>query len=131
MRNIIILFLAITTLVGCSKDKDGDQLVDNPYKTKVIGTWELTHFNQIPITSLPEVFNKPTTITFTTSGSYSSEGAFGSESGTYTISGNIVKTYVDNELFISYEIISLKDGIAEAKMIDSSSSIVVKAKKVK
>src|SRR5690606_4017732 len=127
-KQLLILFVSVATLVGCGKD--GEKEPESPYKSSIVGTWELTHFNGASVESMPEVFNQTTTITFGSNGSYSGKGVFGNGSGTYELSGSTARTYIDGELYHTYEIISLSGDVVVAKMTDSSSSATIKAKKI-
>lgn len=127
MKKYLMLFVVVATLIGCSKD---EKEPESPYKTSIVGTWELTHFNGSAVSSMPEVFNRETTITFGSNGSYSGQGIFGNGSGTYSLSGSIAKTYIDGELYHTYDVISIKDNVVEAKMTDASSTATIKAKKI-
>lgn len=125
-----MLFVVVAALVGCGKDGDtSDQ--ESPYKSSIVGTWELTHFNGTPVSALPDVFSRTTTITFGADGSYSGGGVFGSGSGTYVLEGSVAKTYIDGELYHTYEIVSLSGDVVEAKMTDASGTATIKAKKAR
>lgn len=127
-KYLFVLAVATATILGCGKD--GEIGPESPYKSSIVGTWELTHFNGISVASMPDVFTKTTTITFGNDGSYLGRGIFGDGSGTYVLTGSTVKTYIDGELYHTYEIISLSGNVVEAKMTDSSSTATIKAKRI-
>lgn len=131
MKKLILLVVILATLVGCSKSDDNNQGPDSPYKNSLIGTWVATNYNDVILNSNPLLYTTLNVITFEANGSYLGTGLFGDDSGTYTLSGNRVKTYVDGKLYTTYEITSLKDDIVEAKMTNSSRSANIKAKKFK
>jgi len=125
-KQLLVLFAVATVLLSsCGKDDKKEN--ESPYKSAIVGKWELTHFDGVDI---GDIFDEKTTITFGADGSYSGAGAFGDGSGYYTLSDNNIKTFINNELFITYDIISLKDNVVEATMKDDSGTATIKAKKI-
>ena len=49
--------------------------------------------------------------------------------GTWSIKGNTVKTYVDGELYVTYEILSLTSTTSELKMSMGDGAIWIKCQK--
>src|SRR5690606_25207256 len=121
-KYLLLAFVAVATLVGCGKD--GEKEPESPYKSSIVGTWELTHFNGASVESKPEVFNQTTTITFGSNGSYSGKGVFGNGSGTYELSGSTARTYIDGELYHTYEIISLSRSEEHTSELQSRENLV-------
>ena len=72
---------------------------------------------------------KTTYATFKSDGTYYGSGYFGNGSGTWSIKGNTVNTYVGGELYASYEIISVTSTTSELKMSMDGESIWIKCKK--
>lgn len=62
------------------------------------------------------------TISFSTDGTYSGTGYFGTGKGTYEAKGNVIKTYVDGELYYTYTVHSMTGDVAELTMQGSTSS---------
>lgn len=122
-----MVIVANTVFMSCSKSEKESE---NPYKSEIIGVWELTHFNGSSVNSLPSIFYKQTTITFGHNGIYSGKGIFGDGDGKYVLTDNIVKTYIDGDLYHTYEIISLNNNQIEAKMTDESGVATIKGKKI-
>jgi len=129
MKNYLLSILALVIIGLSSCGKDDNNTPDSPYKDSIVGTWELTHFDGVDVSTMPEVFTRTTTITFGSEGHYSGQGVLGDGTGTYTLEGSTIKTYIDGELFITYEIKSLANNIVEATMTDSSGSVMIKTKK--
>jgi|SRR5690606_16253702 len=128
-KQLLILCLAIFALAGCSKDEENDP--QNRYATEIVGTWELTHFNDSDVSQYPEVFPERTTITFSQNGKYSGKGKFGNGEGTYEIDDNVISTYIDGDKYFTYEILSLEREIVEANMTDRSTTAKIRAERVR
>jgi hypothetical protein len=62
-------------------------------------------------------------------GTYYGSGYFGTGSGTWSIKGNTVNTYVGGKLYASYEIISVTSTTSELKMSMDGDAIWIKCKK--
>lgn len=111
------LFLVLTLLVtsfafiSCSSDDD-----DNQYDNAIVGTWKLTQVKTSQSESYMDWPFKSTYASFQSDGTYYGSGYFGTGSGTWSIKGNTVKTYVDGELYVTYEILSLTSTTSELKM---------------
>lgn len=72
---------------------------------------------------------KTTYASFKSDGTYYGSGYFGTGSGTWSIKGNTVNTYVGGKLYASYEIISVTSTTSELKMSMGSDAIWIKCKK--
>ena len=59
-------------------------------------------------------------ITFYEDGKYYGKGFFGTGNGTYKTKGNTITTYVDGEIYLTYEVKSLNTTNAEVTMFDNS-----------
>lgn len=134
MKRILLLAsifaLSLTTLTSCSSDDDSSiENVNSQYKDAIIGTWKMTEVNGVKVENLNLPQIKNTTITFEKNGNYSGKGYFGDGSGTYTLSGNIVKTYIDKELYWTYTIESIENNIVTATVSDETGTLKIKAKK--
>ncbi len=126
MKKILLLFVAIATMSACSKDEETTPKNEN----LIIGSWELTHFNDMAIKDFPDIFDETTIITFKKGGAYEGKGAFGNGSGTYEIKGDVVTTYIEGEKFHTFEIVTIDNQNVEAKMTDSSGTTTIKAKRI-
>lgn len=117
---MMFILASLSCLSSCSKDKEDD--FNYPMET-VYGTWEGTAIYSkgewIDITHWwYEDFQF--SITFYSDGKYYGRGAFGTGSGTYKANGNTITTYVDGEIYLTYDIISLTNEKAELTMYDKS-----------
>lgn len=124
------LFLVLTLLVtsfafiSCSSDDDDDQ-----YDNAIVGTWKLTQVKTSQSESYMDWPFKSTYASFQSDGTYYGSGYFGTGSGTWSIKGNTVKTYVDGELYVTYEILSLTSTTSELKMPMGDGAIWIKCQK--
>lgn len=122
MKRLLFAVMAIAAVVftGCSKDDEGGFDYD---KNQVYGTWRVTHVDlgegyvDVVGTIYEDVFD-PTYITFNSNGTFSTHGYFGAASGTYTMKGKTITTYLDGEELFGYDILSLSGDIGEAEMYD-------------
>ena len=131
MKNIFSLLLLLATMMvflpSCSKDNDEPDDI----KTQMIGTWDATSVkfsdsDWVDITNYPSM---ALSITFDKDGSYSGRGALGNGSGTYTVSGRTIKTYVSGELYGTYYVNSISGNKAELKLTMGSTSMEIRATK--
>lgn len=121
MKNVIftMLLCAVTFFTSCSKDED-----DLISKNNIVGTWEA---RQIKVDgdwiAIPSNSKYSMSVTFYEDGRYYGESDFfGTGYGTYNISGNSIKTYVDGEYMYTYQVNNITDSMAEVTMIDEDSS---------
>ncbi len=131
MKKIFTLLLLLATLMvfisACSKDDDEPDDI----KAQMIGTWDATSVkfsdsDWVDITNYPSM---ALSITFNKDGSYSGRGALGNGSGTYTVSGRTIKTYVGGELYATYYVKSISGNNAELTLTMGNSSMEIKAKR--
>ena len=122
-----LLTLVVTSFafVSCSDDDD-----DNQYDSAIVGTWKITEVKTSQSGSYIEWPFQTTYASFKSDGTYYGSGYFGTGSGTWSIKGNKVNTYVGGVLYASYEIISVTSTTSELKMSIGSDAIWIKCKKV-
>ena len=122
----LLLTLMVTSFafVSCSDDDD-----DNRYNSAIVGTWKITEVKTSQSVSYMDWPFKTTYASFKSDGTYYGSGYFGNGSGTWSIKGNTVNTYVGGELYASYEIISVTSTTSELKMSMDGESIWIKCKK--
>jgi hypothetical protein len=108
-----------------------DDEPENPYASTIVGTWKITHYGS---TAYWIAWSKaPTTFTFKSNGTYSTDGDLGDATGTYTLDSNHITTYVNGKIYIQYDIVTIDDGIAILDMYPgtySDTRITVKCKKI-
>ena len=121
---LLTLVVATVAFVSCSNDDD-----DNQYNSDLVGTWKITEVKTSQSGSYIAWPFKTTYATFKSDGTYYGSGYFGNGSGTWSIKGNTVNTYVGGELYASYEIISVTSTTSELKMSMDGESIWIKCKK--
>ena len=122
---LLTLVVASFTFVSCSDDDD-----DNQYNSAIVGTWKITEVKTSQSGSYMDWPFKTTYASFKSDGTYYGSGYFGTGSGTWSIKGNKVNTYVGGVLYASYEIISVTSTTSELKMSMGSDAIWIKCKKV-
>lgn len=132
MRKIFSLMLLFATLFialpSCSDDKDEPEA---DIKKEMIGTWDATAVkfsdsDWVDITSRPSL---ALSITFKADNTFTGRGALGNGSGTYTVSGKTIKTYVDGELYATYYVKEVSGNYSELTIAMGNSSMDIKAKK--
>ena len=121
---LLTLVVATVAFVSCSNDDD-----DNQYNSDLVGTWKITEVKTSQSGSYIAWPFKTTYASFKSDGTYYGSGYFGNGSGTWSIKGNTVNTYVGGELYASYEIISVTSTTSELKMSMDGESIWIKCKK--
>ena len=121
---MLTLVVATVAFVSCSNDDD-----DNQYNSDIVGTWKITEVKTSQSGSYIDWPFKATYASFKSDGTYYGSGYFGNGSGTWSIKGNTVNTYVGGELYASYEIISVTSTTSELKMSMDGESIWIKCKK--
>lgn len=123
----ILLTLVVTSFafVSCSSDDDDD----NQYTSAIVGTWKLTEVRMSETGSYITWPFKTTYASFDSDGTYYGYGYFGTGSGTWSLKGNTIKTYVDGKLYVSYDILSVTSTDAELKMTADDASLWIKCKK--
>ena len=124
---MLLLATMMVFLPSCSKDNDEPEDI----KTQMIGTWDATYVkfsdsDWVDITNYPSM---ALSITFNKDGSYSGRGALGNGSGTYTVSGRTIKTYVGGELYGTNYVNSISGNKAELKLTMGSTSMDIRATK--
>lgn len=124
---MLLLATMMVFLPSCSKNDDEPEDI----KTQMIGTWDATSV-KFSDSDWVDISNYPSmalTITFNKDGSYSGRGALGNGSGTYTVSGRTIKTYVGGELYGTYYVNSVSGNKAELKLTMGSMSMDIRATK--
>ena len=124
---MLLLATMMVFLPSCSKNDDEPEDI----KTQMIGTWDATSV-KFSDSDWVDISNYPSmalTITFNKDGSYSGRGALGNGSGTYTVSGRTIKTYVGGELYGTYYVNSVSGNKAELKLTMGSMSMDIRSTK--
>lgn len=127
---IKFLAFAMIAIVSLSFASCSDDDADSPYVSDIVGTWKLTEVKTSASGSYISWPFQATYASFNSDGTYTGSGYFGNGSGTWNLKGNTVTTYVDGELFFTYEIISVSGSNAELKMSMDGESIWIKCKKL-
>ena len=130
MKSYIKFFaFAMVAIVSLSFVSCSDDDADSPYVSDIVGTWILTEVKTSASGTYISWPFQATYASFNSDGTYYGSGYFGNGSGTWKLKGNTVTTYVDGELFFTYEIISVSGSNAELKMSMDGESIWIKCKK--
>lgn len=128
LLSALLTAFTLTVFTSCSSDDDATEIVDhNSLQSKIIGNWKLTEVGSMDVnnSTLPNIKN--TYIKFNSNGAYSGVGYFGNGEGTYKIDGKIIKTYISNELYMTYEVISIENNIANLYIIEGKDKLKIKA----
>lgn len=135
MKKVFSLMLLLATiciaLPSCSDDEDEP---DAGIKENIIGTWKGTAAKVdgewIDITKRP--YNElGFSATFYDDGTYYGKGAFGTGSGTYTIKGKTIETYVNGKLYLKYNVKEITGTTAELTIIEDDDTLDVRVRKTK
>ena len=113
------------SLVSCSDDDDDK----NPYYDKIVGTWQIVQEKTKQSGNYMNWPFSPTYATFKANGEYSGRGYFGTGSGSWSIKGNRVSTYIEGQLYATYDIISTTSTTSELKMSIGDEALWIKCKK--
>lgn len=91
----------VMTVDGNSTQQDPTPLfsLDSLY-----GTWQISKAKYTEQAKMTDWDHESTSITFKENGSFEGSGYFGNGSGTYTVNGNTIETFIGGSPFISYEV---------------------------
>ena len=126
---LLVSLLSVCVLTSCSKDDDDsfayplEQLYGKWKATSVYsdGTWyDVTRF---PYTKFGM------DITFYEGGKFYGSGYLGNGSGTYTLKGKTITTYINGKEYIVYTVTSLTGTQADLTMSQGGESLRIKAEK--
>lgn len=123
---LLLLVATLSFLPSCSSDDDEPDDI----KSQMIGTWDATAVKFEDDANWTDITNYPSmalSITFNKDGSYYGRGALGNGSGTYTVSGKTIKTYIDGELYGNYYVKKISGNYAELTLTMGTSSMKIKA----
>lgn len=128
---VFLMLSTIMLLSSCSKD---DEPKFNYDLNLLYGKWRITEMytsnKWVDVTTYPgNLVMPPTYATFNSDGAYSGSGYFGTGSGKYVAIGSSITTYIDNEEYAKYDVISLNGTSCELNMSIGSSSIKIRCKK--
>lgn len=129
-KQLFFLFtfiLAAFAFMACSSDDDDSE--DGLSKSDIVGTWTLTEVKTTENGTYVSWPYETTLASFNANGTYYGTGYFGTGRGTWSKKGNVVNTYFDGQLYVSYQIISVNSNHAEMKMTIDGSSIWIKCTK--
>lgn len=131
MKKILFMLFAVLlsamTVVSCSKD-DSDK-IENAIDDEIVGTWKLTDVKTSETGSYSTWPYAETYASFKSDGTYYGSGWFGTGKGTWTKKGKIISTFVDGQLYFTYEVISISSSYAELKMSIEDTTLWIKCKK--
>lgn len=121
---IFLLLLLGPLMWGCGADGDestkkpSDQPAPNPEQIvlkveDVVGCWVVSQVKFEADGAWSEWPYEATSATFFSDGSYVGEGYFGYGEGRYLVTGNTIKTTVDNTPYITYKVFSIGEESAQ------------------
>lgn len=128
---ILMLIVAMASFALSSCSDDDEPSFDSPYAKDIIGTWRVTDYGS------PNYWiawdRTRTTATFNPNGTYSGRGFFGNGEGTYNLSGSTITCYIDGQVYMKYDIVSVKEDIAVLTLYvgnSDTSNMSLRCKKV-
>lgn len=110
----IVFAIASLLLYSCGKD-NGAETPSNNFtlnRDDIIGCWKVIQAKYDEGAKMTDWAFEDTYATFEENGLYKGEGYFGNGEGTYSVSGNVITTKVDNVPFIVYEVTGLEEDKA-------------------
>lgn len=130
---LFAVILSAMTVVSCSKDDSvgiDDMIGGVKIGEAIVGTWVLTDVKMKETDSYISWVYKPTYASFNSDGTYYGSGYFGTGEGKWSMKGKIINTYIDGQLYVSYEVISVTATNAELKMTIDGSTIWIRCRKL-
>ena len=117
MKKLLLLmaFIMPFLLTSCGDDKDDNKDFNYPLET-LYGTWQITHFSAELTSTFYTWEEEKTTVTFQKNGKDYGEGYLGTGEGTYTAIGDRITTYVNGEIYLIYDVVSLDHTTAVLKL---------------
>ena len=113
-RLLTYLTVSIISVLTLSCGKDNVQEDEkNSFvleRADIIGCWKVIQAKYDETATMMAWSYEDTYVTFEENGLYKCEGYFGNSEGTYSVSGNVITTKVDNVPSIIYEVTGLEDG---------------------
>lgn len=111
--------------VACSSDNGSE-----PSTSDVVGTWVISQVSADNNTYIEWPYER-TSATFNADGTYSGSGYFGNGEGTWKKKGDTIITYIDDEEYVEYEVLSMTSSTCTLKMSVSGSSLQLYLKCIK
>lgn len=127
----IFAIMAIS-LTSCSNSDDEPSISIS--QSQLTGLWDATDVQFNNDGKWLSIVNRPDlalSITFYEDGTYYGEGALGNGEGTYTLTNNTIKTFVDGELYATYVVNSLSADKVELSMAMGKETMLIRATKSK
>ncbi len=123
-----MIAIAGTSFVSCSSDDDNNNIALKG--SDVYGLWTTTAVESngkwVDVTN-PSYKDLRASARFYKDGTYWGFGALGTGYGTWSVSGNVISTFVDGKDYIKYKVYSLTGDEMSGVMYDSKSSLNFKA----
>lgn len=123
---MLLLIATHSFLPSCSSDDNEPGNI----QSQMIGTWYATAVKLSGEDDWTDITKYPSmalSITFNKDGNYYGRGALGDGSGSYTVSGKTIKTYVGGELYGTYYVKTVSGNYAELTLTMGNSTMEIKA----
>lgn len=114
----IVFAIASLLLYSCGKD-NGAETPSNNFtlnRDDIIGCWKVIQAKYDEGAKMTDWAFEDTYATFEENGLYKGEGYFGDGEGTYSVSGNVITTKVDNVPYIIYEVTGIEEDKSKANL---------------
>jgi hypothetical protein len=105
-------------LYSCGKD-NGAETPSNSFtlnRDDIIGCWKVIQAKYDEGAKMTDWAFEDTYATFEENGLYKGEGYFGDGEGTYSVSGNVITTKVNNVPYIIYEVTGIEEDKSKANL---------------
>ena len=117
LRDLLFAIFALL-LIACGKDNGKDE-PNNTFtlnREDIIGCWQVAQAKFDESAKMTDWPYEDTYATFEENGLYKGEGYFGNGKGTYSVSGNVITTKVDNVPYIVYEVTEISEDKSKANL---------------
>lgn len=136
MKKVVLVLMSTLLclgIFGCSSEDEDEFNYDLDL---LYGKWRITHVMQssgsyydVTTYYAENYVMEPTYATFKSDKTYYGEGYFGNGHGTYTAIAKTITCYINNEVYMTYDVININNTTCELNMKKDNESIKIKCKK--
>lgn len=105
----LLAFISCDKIFGNEKEDEEKGLDIELTREQLIGKWQVDQAKFAIDAKMTEWDYSTTTIEFMENGIFNSRGYFGNNEGVFTVSGNTVKTTIENKPFLSFLVTAIDD----------------------
>ncbi len=131
MRKLLVfLFIFNYFLINSCSSKDTSDNDEFIYDLNTLyGIWKVTEIDTGSGYEPVHDLMIQTYTTFNSDGTYSTKGYYGSGSGKYLTVNKSIKCYIEDKLFMTFEVLNLSENNAEFKMSKYNGTAKIKYQK--